>query len=142
MPNTTKPTQYISWTQGSPTQVAQPTPTQQASGFTAGQRPTYQTLNWLLFTLDNWVQFFDQAIVGTSMSAAIDPLMRLIGGGTWSYNATTNALSWSDSIYLSVPGLPDSANVIGAGSVTLPAGQVAYFNGNIPFTTTGTTTSG
>ena len=137
-----RPTTIPNWTQGLSTQISAPTPSQQASGWTAGQRPSYQVINWLQYQNAAWLAYLNDAVAGTAMSAAIDPLIRLIGGGLWSYSAQTNILSWSSPISIAVPELPDSDNQISAGSIALVAGQCAYVQANIPFQATGATTSG
>ena len=142
MPQTTQPTMTADWTDGSASRVAAPTPAQMASGFTAGQRPTYQLLNFLFFNAGTWISWLAQQANSNTVSATLDPLMRLIGGGQWSWNANSGVLAWSQPLYLQVPGLSDSANTLAAGSVTLSAGQVAYFNANVPFSATATTTTG
>ena len=142
MPQTTQPMMTADWTDGSASRVAAPTPAQVASGFTAGQRPTYQLLNWLFYIAGAWISWLAQQANSNTVSATLDPLMRLIGGGQWSWNATSGVLAWSQPLYLQVPGLSDSANTLAAGSVTLSAGQVAYFNANVPFSATATTTTG
>lgn len=142
MSNVTRPLVGCDWTDGSASRVSQPTPDQVASGYAVGQRPTAQVLNYQFWLLNQWISYLDGTVNANALTSAIEPLMRLIGGGTWAYSATTGLLSWSAPAYLAVPGLADSANTLAAGSVTLSAGQVAVFNGNIPFAATGSTTSG
>lgn len=59
MPTPTKPTVYLDWTDGSPTKVTQPGPSQQASGWVAGERPPFQYMNWLFYITDQWIQWLD-----------------------------------------------------------------------------------
>lgn len=56
-----RPSTYINWTDGSPTKVTQPTNSQQLSGWTIGEPPPFQYMNWLFYILDLWVQWFDQS---------------------------------------------------------------------------------
>jgi hypothetical protein len=53
-----------------------------------------------------------------------DRTMRLIGGGTWSWNGT--AITWSAQANVRVPGLADSANVLPAQSTSVADGAVLY----------------
>lgn len=142
MANTTKPTTPPTWTSGLASQIAQPTPSLTASGFTAGQRPTFQHLNWLLANLGNWVSYLDSQANGAVSSLEIGESMRLLGGGWWAYAQTPGTLSWSESFALSVPSIPDTQNTVPAGNISIAPGQVAYVVANLPFATTGNTTSG
>ena len=142
MPSTSKPPSYPLWTTGDASQVAAPTPAQAASGYTAGQRPAFQLLNWQFWQTGLWLSYLDSAVNGSSLTTSLDPLLRLLGGGQWSWNATTGVLAWSAPFVLQVPGLPDSANQMAAGSVMLSDGQVAYFTANVPFDATATTAAG
>lgn len=142
MPQYPQPTDWPDWTTGQASQVSAPTPALQASGFTSGQRPAFQTINWLYWKLGAWVRYFSQGLSAVMTGASQEPGYRLLGGGNWSWNATSGVLSWSDTFAVSMPGLADAANTAAAGSVTLTAGQVAYVQSNAPFTTTGNVTAG
>jgi len=48
----------------------------------------------------------------------------LIGGGVWSFDATSGSLAWDAQANLSVPGLDDSENVIPSGFILLADGDV------------------
>lgn len=50
--------------------------------------------------------------------------IRLIGGGTWSWNS--NALFWSGVAQIAVPGLNGSSNQFPASAIALDDGDVAY----------------
>lgn len=69
----------------------------------------------------------DAATAGTAADGNQDRTTKLIKGGTWAWNQTTGALSWSASAFLQVAALADNVNEIAAGSATLSSdGQVAY----------------
>jgi hypothetical protein len=74
---------------------------------------------------------------GTSYSAGSAPYgqygvnqdrnLKVIEGGTWSWNLSTQTLNWSAPAYVQIPGFASTANTIaGPSSVVLTAGQVAY----------------
>jgi hypothetical protein len=56
--------------------------------------------------------------------------LKLVDGGTWSWNLGTETLTWSSAAYIQIPGLNNSANAIIAGSVVLASGEVAYVDIN------------
>lgn len=142
MPNQTKPSTYINWTDGSGTKVSQPPSSKMLSGWTSGEVPPFQYMNWLFFQLDQWIQYLDQTLNLDASDVNVNASMRLINGGSWSFNASTGVLTWSSAFNLAVPGIADANNQAAASSVTLTDGQVAYVNSNIPFVTTGNTTIG
>jgi hypothetical protein len=138
-----KPSQYISWTDGAPTKVIQPPSAQSLAGFVPGEPVVAQYFNWVLWTLDGWIQYLDQ-VQNTSSAAGSGAIgnARIIGGGFWSFNLATSTLAWTSAFSLTMPGADDTDNQIAAGSVVLNTGDVAYLQANVPFSTTGTTVSG
>jgi hypothetical protein len=133
---------YFAWATDPNADVVAPDPALVASGFSSGQRPSAGNLNNILKSLGGQLRWLAENSNTTSLSTALDPSLRLLGGGTWSWNASQNVLSWSDTFYLSVPGLADSQNAVAAGSIQLAAGQVALFSANVPFVTQADLTSG
>lgn len=142
MPQYTQPPTLPDWGESSDALVSQPTPSQQASGFTLNQRPSASTVNWLFRTLGRSIRWLSQGVNAVLVGAFQEPDFRLLNGGSWSWNAATGTLAWSSPFQLQMPGLADAANEAAAGSVVLTAGQVAYVASNTPFSTTGNTTSG
>lgn len=138
----TKPSTYLNWTDGAGSKVVQPPPAQLLSGWTAGEAPPFEYMNWLFWTTDLWIQWLDQNQNLGQPSSVNEQNARLIGGGAWSYVASTGTLSWSAAFNLSVPSIADANNQCAAGSIALADEQVAYVTANIPFSTTGTTVSG
>jgi hypothetical protein len=58
-------------------------------------------------------------------------IAKLLSGGSWSWVVSTSTLTWTQTAYLQVKGLSDSANRILAGSVVLDtSGKVAYVDIN------------
>lgn len=57
-------------------------------------------------------------------------MLKLVEGGTWSWDLGTETLAWNADAFAQVPGLANSANSIAAGSVVLAAGEVAYVDIN------------
>jgi hypothetical protein len=55
-----------------------------------------------------------------------DRNIKLIKGGTWSFNGGTDTLTWSEDAYIQVPGQDNNRNTIVAGSVVLADDEVAY----------------
>lgn len=137
-----KPTSYLNWTDGAAGKVVQPPPAQLLSGWTEGEVPPMEYMNWLFWEADQWIQYLDQNQNLGQPSSASQQNARLINGGTWSFAATAGTLAWSAAFNIAYPSIPDVDNQIPTGSVTLADGQVAYVNTNVPFSTTGTTTSG
>ena len=68
----------------------------------------------------SWVQ------VDIDPSVFNDKNLKLIGGGTWTWNLSTTTLSFSANAYIIAAGLSSIDNTILAGSIILTAGQVAY----------------
>lgn len=59
-----------------------------------------------------------------------DRSMKLINGGTWSWNSGTSTLTWSSAAQVEIPGLADSVNNIVAASAVLADGEAAYVSVN------------
>lgn len=95
-----------------------------------GTAPDSQHFNWLFGNYNDWIEYLDQlTATGVPMSG-----IRLIGGGNWTFDASTGAFAWSAAAFLAMPSLSDASNTIPAGSVTLADGQVAYAVANLPTT--------
>lgn len=133
-----RPTTYLDWTDGAPSKVIQPPSTKQLQGWVAAEAPPFQYMNWLFWLTDQWIQYFDQTFVTGSSELGV----RIIEGGIWSFNATTGVLAWSQSAFLSVPGVVDDDNTLPTGTVTLADGDIAYVAANIPIFSTCSTTNG
>jgi len=137
-----KPTVIPYWTDGAANKVAQPTAAAQAQGFTQGQPPPFEYVNWLFHQLGSWVGYLNEAQNNVTMSTSLNDLMRLINGGRWGWALGTSTLSWSAPFNLAIPSIADASNQAAAGSVTLADGQVAYVTANIPFIAQGNITEG
>lgn len=137
-----RPTVYPLWTDGNSTKVTQPPSVQQLSGWTPGEPPPPDYLNWLQWMNGLWIAYLDNTLNGDATGLNLDQTMRLINGGSWSWNATTGVLTWASSFNLAIPSIPDSQNQVSASTATIADGSVAYVTANIPFNTTGNITSG
>lgn len=129
-----RPSTYLNWTNGTAPNVIQPPSSLQMSGWQAGQAPPFEYMNWLFWLSDQWIQYF-----ATLNSVNLAPNMRFLTDAIFTYDNSTGILTWSDTIFLQVPGIPDSFNSIAAGSVTMTDGDVAYVEANIPVASVGNT---
>lgn len=59
MPFPTKPSDHIDWTDGSPSKITEPSSGKKLLGWTAGERPAFQYMNWLFWQLNNWDEYFE-----------------------------------------------------------------------------------
>lgn len=66
-------------------------------------------------------QVLAAAIAAALASAAQDRNLKLVRGGNWEWDLTSNTLSWDANANVQVPGLSEAANSILAGSIVLPA---------------------
>jgi hypothetical protein len=65
-------------------------------------------------------------VLDSSASSFVNKNIKLLGGGTWAWDLTTETLSFSDAATIILPGLPSVANTILSSSVIVQAGKVAY----------------
>lgn len=123
-----RPNEYLNWTTGpSSTNIAPPS-NLRTNGWGVGIAPPAPYTNYQLWLLDQWVQYLD----GITNTGTPNQVIRLIGGGQWSFLKSTGALSWSANANLSIAGISDSNNIIPAGTVNLNEGDVAYVEVNAP----------
>src|SRR5271169_6752654 len=54
-----RPSQYLNWTDGSPSKVVQPPSPYSLLGWVAGQAPPFQYMNYLFWPSDQWIQWLD-----------------------------------------------------------------------------------
>lgn len=84
-----KPTSTPDWTVGNPsfgTVTIEPTSGKKLTGWTSNEKPPFQTFNWLLYNIDQWIKYFDGAIV-----AGFDVI---VGGGNGeTHTSLANALA-------------------------------------------------
>lgn len=136
-----KPTTYLLWTDGNASKVTLPPSALRLAGWTPGNPPPPDYMNWLFWLTDQWIQYLDQSINSDVSIFDTAPLMRLINGGGWSWNLTTQSLAWSSAFNLSIPSVADADNQAASGSVTMNDGDVAYLSANVPFSVAATTTN-
>lgn len=138
----TKPNTYLEWVPDTASNnLAEPPASIRAVGFQAGQPVPAPYFNYTLHSLDQWVQYLSENVNATVLATSLNHSMRLIGGGTFYFNAQTRVLSWSSALTLAIPSSADAVNQLPQGSVVIPAGNVAYVNVNLPFSTTADVTA-
>lgn len=133
-----RPSTYLNWTDGAPRKVIEPAAPFLLEGFDPGEAPPAQYFNWALYITDQWIQYLD-ALTNTGVP---DQAIRLINGGFWSFNMTTQAFAWTEDANIAIPGTPDSANDLPAGSVTLQDGYIAYIDITLPILANGSALNG
>lgn len=131
-----RPISYPKWVSSGPN-VSQPSANLAATGWGQGTAPDAPNVNWQFGNIDQWIEYLDQ-LTNTGIPLSV---VRLINGGTWSFDATTGSLAWSADANLAIPPLADSSNDIPAGSVTMADGQVAYAVANLPSFSQGNTST-
>jgi len=138
-----KPHSYLGWIPDEASNnLAQPPASIAATGFQAGQPVPAPYFNYALHNLDRWVQYLDENVNATVLATSLNHSMRMLGGGTFFFDAQSRVLSWSEAITLAIPSSSDDTNQLPQGSVVLPSGSVAYVNVNLPFSTTADVTAG
>lgn len=59
MSNTSRPSSQIDWATGDASYISEPSTPVKNLGWTKNQRPPYQTMNWVLWNILQWIQWFD-----------------------------------------------------------------------------------
>lgn len=72
-----KPTSKPDWTVSNVnfgTVTIEPTSGKKITGWTSGERPPFQTMNWLFYNIDQWIDYFDAVFPGiyTAITGAGD----------------------------------------------------------------------
>ncbi len=67
----TRPSAYPQWTQGLSTQITQPPTDIWQQGYTPSQSPIPDYDNWLLYTINEWIEWFDQQVYSPNTVATI-----------------------------------------------------------------------
>lgn len=129
----TKPTTFPTWTDGSPSKVVEPPSAKKLAGWTPGEPPPMQYMNWLFWLIDEWVKWFDQSISISGSNVNVNAGMRLINGGNWFWNLATKTLTWDAAFNIMIPSIVDADNQVANSSAVLNDGDVLYTQANIPF---------
>jgi hypothetical protein len=137
-----KPTTYLNWTDGDVSKVVQPPTAQLLSGWTVGEPPPFEYMNWLFYETDQWIKWLDQNLNSDSSLFESVTQCRLINGGNWSWDLSTSTLAWDAIFNISIPSIADIDNQAAIGNAVIPDGSVAYIQANIPYNLTGDTLSG
>jgi hypothetical protein len=69
---------------------------------------------------------YTHLVSGADANANQDRNLKLIGGGTWTWDEATEFLSWDANAYIQVAGLTDNRNQINPGNSLLLPGRVLY----------------
>lgn len=86
-----KPTSTPDWTISNPnfgTVTIEPTSGKKITGWTSGERPSYQNMNWLIYNIDQWIKYLDAAVGDFGFDA-------VVGSGAGASHATL-ALALAD----------------------------------------------
>lgn len=137
-----RPSQFSDWATTNPSNVVQPSASQIQTGYLPNQPLPAELLNWQFQNIGQFLRYFDGVSAANTTLSTVEPSIRLIGGGTWSFSLATGTLSWSDTAYFAYPGLPDASSSLPSGSVTIAPGAVAYVTANAPLVQRCTVTSG
>lgn len=112
-----KPASHISWTDGAPAKVQEPTGGKKLLGWAFQERPPFEFMNWLFFRLDEWVKYFES--VTDELSIQKQEYDAIVGvGGT---HATFNDL-------MADPLIATKKNILVSTALTLTANQVINQN--------------
>jgi hypothetical protein len=99
----------------------------------ADDSPAYSSNNYVTDgdSLVTAIGDLDAALGGGIGGSNQDRSMKLVGGGTWSWNGGTTELTFTTSAYVQIPGIADDRNTLLAQTITLPnAASVAYVEVN------------
>ena len=119
-----KPTSKPEWTVGNPsfgTVTIEPSAGKKQTGWTAGERPPFQFMNWLFWIINDWIDYFEtttdslivqlgiyDAQVGTGGTHAT--LADLVADAAWIAGTIKNVIVTSDQA-LSAPITLDKDDV-------------------------------
>lgn len=137
-----KPTSIPLWCTQNAANMQAPPASLIASGWLPGQPLPAAFANYSANLTGQWIAYLAAAQNSTQVVDAVQPAIRLLEGGRWSFASATSTLTWSADAFISFAGLTDAQNTLKAGSVTIPAGSVAFVQSNAPFVDQGGTTAG
>lgn len=76
-----KPSSHLSWTDGSPTKVVEPSAPKKLLGWVALERPPFEMINWLFYQAGNWIEYLE-SVTDESSLARVDAIVDKDGNGT------------------------------------------------------------
>lgn len=92
MPILPRPSSTNDWTVGNPnfgTVTVEPTSGKKETGWTPGEPPPNQIMNWLFYNADQWIKYLDSA--STALQALAQPYAAIVGTGPGATHATLEA---------------------------------------------------
>lgn len=137
-----KPTSFPNWTDGSPSKVQEPPPAKKLAGWTPGEPPPMQYMNWLFYNLDQWVKWIEQTLNVPASNVNLIAGMRLINGGNWFWDLASKTLTWDAAFDIMIPSIVDADNEVANDSAVLNDGDVLYTQVNLPFSVNVDTNNG
>lgn len=122
-----KPVSKIDWTVGNPsfgTTTVEPSAGKKLTGWTASERPPHQIMNWLLFNILEWLNYFETTTDGlVALQGTYDAVVGV--GGTHG----------SLALLMADPNIANIKNILVTDPVTLTAPVVLNQNDmNFTFT--------
>ncbi len=82
-----KPASHLEWTDGAASKVVEPSAAKKLLGWVALERPPFEFMNWLFFTTDEWLKYFEVTTDGLiSLQSTYDVVIGVSGT-----HATINA---------------------------------------------------
>ena len=117
----TKPAK-TTWAFGDPSYIIEPDAGQKNTGWLAGQKPPFQTFNWLHYNYNLWEDYFEARIENNAPTTLIST-----GSATW--NGSTLTLSQPLDISFRVT-TGEQINRLAAAGYALSNGQVLVFRKN------------
>lgn len=132
----TRPSTYLNWVpSGSASYIQQPTSGQMTTGWTGGEAPPFQYMNWLFYYCDQWIQWLDtftqtlQTAAGITASsvAATGTANMTINQYSMTVNSPTGIIQGQ---LISCANFPANTFVTGIAGSVVSTSQAATANGS------------
>lgn len=146
-----KPSSKLDWTTSNPAVRTEPTGSKKNTGFGIGERPARETVNWMFYNVDEWIDYLEEvtdgfgsyfnAIVGPNHYADLNAAVAAVGAGSRILvlaSATINTIQVISKNSLTIEfqpgvvytkGTASSALQIQADHVKIVGGQFYNFSG-------------
>lgn len=66
-----KPNKHIDWTDGDSQKQVEPSTGKKLLGWTKGEKPPFEWINWLFYTIDLWLKYFDSVIENVEANGSV-----------------------------------------------------------------------
>lgn len=88
-----KPTAKILWTKTNPSARVEPSGSKKESGYSVNERPTFEEFNWLLYDINDWIEYLESVTDGLNAVApnTLSIYRAIVGTGGVATHATLNA---------------------------------------------------